>query len=508
MFDTISFTAALAQTCSPINMFATLFGTAFGVIIGALPGLGPVVGITMALPFTYVMDPIPAIGLLLGIYCGSVYGGSISAILINTPGTPSSAATCFDGFPMAKRGQAGEALGWATIASVIGGLFSVIILIICGPQLAKFALRFGPVETFALICLALTCIATVSRGNTVAGIMTGMIGLFLSTVGSDPLDGDIRFSFGIFQLNAGFGIIPMVVGVFALSEVFTRAGEMIEEVRTVSYKGMKFPTWKQWSESGRKLALFKSAIIGTVIGILPGTGSTTAAFISYAEIKRSSPRREKMGDGEPDGIIACEAANNAVTGGALVPTLALGLPGDPVTAVMMATLVLHGITPGIRLMIDNPVPVYSIFMNLFVANIAMLFFGIVTAKLFARILRVPEALLMGLVVILCLLGTYGERSNMFDVYLTLGAGIFGYILRLCKTPLAPLVIGLVLGNQLELSLRQGLIITDESFSKFFIGHPIALVLFIATALMLLVPLFNHLRKTMRAQAKIVFNEDE
>ncbi len=488
MIDTVNIYNAFVQTLAPGCLFSIMAGTAFGVIIGCLPGLGPIVGITMVLPFTYAMGPLSAIALLLGLYCGSVYGGSISAILINTPGTPNSAATCFDGFPMAVRGQAGLALGWATLGSVFGGLFSTVVLIIAGPQLAKFALRFGPIETFALILLALTCIATVSRGSTVAGLMTGMIGLFMASVGPDPLDGDIRFSFGFFQLSAGFGLIPVVVGIFALSEVFTRASEIRNQVTaTVSYSGMVFPKIRDWLEKGRMMVVMKSAVIGTAVGILPGTGAATAAFISYAEAKRSSPRAGKMGDGEADGILASEVANNAVTGGALVPSLALGLPGDAVTAVMLATLVLHGITPGVRLMVDNPVAVYSSFISLSVANVAMLFFGILTAKLFAHILKVPETLLMGLVVVLCLLGTYGVRSNIFDVYLTLAAGLFGYILRLMHAPLAPLVIGMVLGQQLELSLRQGLILTEDNISKFFVGHPIALGLFIVTAFVLTLP---------------------
>ncbi|MDL2210111.1 tripartite tricarboxylate transporter permease [Desulfovibrio sp. OttesenSCG-928-O18] len=493
MIDYASISAALAQTFSLECFLSILIGTLFGTVIGALPGLGPIVGITMVLPFTYAMGPLAAIGLLLGLYCGSVYGGSLSAILINTPGTPNSAATCFDGYPLAKRGLAGQALGWATVGSVFGGLFSTLILIIAGPQLAKFALRFGPIETFALISLALTCIATVSRGSTVAGIMTGLIGLFLASVGPDPLDGDIRFSFDIFQLSAGFGLIPVVVGIFALSEVFTRAGEAAGQVTaTVSYSGMVFPKISELFAKGRVLQMFKSAVIGTGVGILPGTGAATAAFISYAEAKRTSPRGANFGDGEPDGILASEIANNAVTGGALVPSLALGLPGDAVTAVMLATLVLHGITPGVRLMVDNPVAVYSSFMSLTVANVAMFFFGILVAKLFAYILKVPEVLLMGLVVILCLLGTYGVRSNIFDVYLTLGAGFLGYILRMIGAPLAPLVIGLVLGQQFELSLRQGLVVTGDSFTLFFVGHPIALVLFITTALVLGIPFIKYL----------------
>lgn len=365
-----------------------------------------------------------------------------------------------------------------------------------GPQLARWALHFGPVETFALILMALTCISAVSRGSTLAGLMAGMVGLFIATIGADPLSGDMRFDFGSFQLSGGIGLIPVCVGVFALSEVFSRAAEYKDAAApSIAYPGMKFPPLKEWKL--RWWILVKSSLIGTGVGILPGTGSSTAAFISYAEAKRSSPRRAGMGYGEADGVIAAESANNAVTGGALIPSLALGLPGDAVTAVMLATLVLHGITPGVRLMADNPVAVYSSFISLMISNVAMGLLALVVAKAFAYILKMPEVLLMGFVVVLCLLGAYGVRSSHFDIILTLVFGLIGFGLRMYKVPLAPVVIGVVLGPQFELSLRQGLIVTEGSFSMFFVGHPIAVVLFVITACVLLLPLVTTLFPTIR-----------
>lgn len=473
----------------PIVWIAMALGTLYGTVVGVLPGLGPVVGITICLPFTFSMDQTTAIMLLLGVYCGATYGGAITAVLINTPGTPQSAATCFDGFPLTLQGRGGEALGWATMASVLGGLFSCFVLIFAAPQLAAIALKFGPVETFALITLALTCIATISQGSMVRGLLAGFAGLFFAAVGADPMTGDVRFTFGFFALSAGIELIPMIVGAFALSEVFIRCGEVGRKVPDFSRAAsVSLPSWQAWKP--RLGVLGKASIIGSLVGVLPGTGAATASFISYAEAKRSSPRRDRLGTGEPDGIIASEAANNAVTGGALVPTLALGIPGDPVTAVMMTTMVVHGITPGVRLMAENGPMVYAMFVGLVIINVMMLGWGILVARASNRLLRLPEPLLMAMVVILCLLGSYGVRGNAFDLVITLAFGGIGYFMRLFQFPIAPMVIGMVLGPQFEMNLRRGLIVTDGSFTSFFIGHPIAVGLCVVTVLILGWPLIQ------------------
>jgi len=354
---------AFSLLATPATLIAVLIGTVVGIVVGALPGLGTVVALTVCLPFTFSMGQAPSIALLLAVYCSSVYGGSISAILINTPGTPQSAATCLDGYPMAVRGEADLALGWATAASVFGGLFSLVVLVLAAPQLAAVALQFGPIETFALLVFSLTCIAWVSRESVVKGLLAGTIGLFLAAVGPDPMSGDIRFDFGIFQLSAGLQLIPVLVGLFALAEVFVRAAEPAPEGEAVVARvGFRLPPLRAWRPYLK--TLLRSSGIGSFIGVLPGTGAAVAAFISYAEAKRSSPRGAAFGTGEPEGVIASEAANNAVTGGALVPTLALGIPGDAATAVMMGTLLLQGITPGVRLFVDNPDLVYAAFLSL------------------------------------------------------------------------------------------------------------------------------------------------
>lgn len=479
------------------GLMVLTLGTMLGIILGALPGIGSTVAVAMILPFTLTMSQAPAILLLLAIYAGSVYGGSISAILINTPGTPQSAATCLDGYPMAQRGEAGKALGWSTIASVIGGLSSAVVLIFAAPQLAAFALNFGPIETFALILLGLTCIVSVSEGSLIKGLIAGFIGLFLSTVGGDPITGEARFTFGQFQLIAGFNLLAVVIGVFALSEVLTRAAAAREDEATlVDFNGIVLPKLHEWK--GRIKGLIKSVLIGNGIGILPGTGAATAAFISYAEARRSAPTRENFGKGEPDGLIASESANNAVTGGALVPTMALGIPGDAITAVMLATLTLHGVTPGIRLMTEQPVLMAAIFSGFFVINLMLLPLGMLVSRMAAPILRIREAYMLVMICLLCTVGVYFVRGNPFDLIVMAIAGVLGFILRRQGYPMAPLVIGMVLGPTLEISLRQGLIITDGSFSAFFVGHPIAAVLVVAAFGMLSLPLIRLLKNKKAA----------
>ena len=463
---------------------ALIVGTIVGLVVGALPGLGSVVGITMILPFTTAMDQIPGVALMLGVYCGSVFGGSISAILINTPGTPASAATCLDGYPMTRRGEGDLALGWVTGASLFGGVFSIGVLMLAAPQLAAVAIRFGPIEYFALMVFALTCIASVSQGSMVKGLLMGMFGLFLGVVGPDPVTGDIRFDFGVFQLSGGIALIPVVVGAFALSEVFIRAAESAGGTQALaSNVGFRLAPLREWLL--RWKVFLKSAVIGSTIGVLPGTGAATSAFISYSEVKRTSPRRENMGKGEPDGVIASESANNAVTGGALVPTLALGIPGDPVTAVMLGTLVYQGVTPGPRLFGENISLVYAIFICLLLANILMVILvATIGGRILSRILRLPEPLLLGMVTILALVGAYGVNNRLFDVMVALIAGGIAVLLRYANYPIAPLVIGMVIGPLLEQRFRQGLIISDGNFLAFFTS-PIAAVFFaLAIALFL------------------------
>ena len=483
--------AGFLDAVTPLSLLAIVAGTLIGVIVGVLPGLGSVVGITMVLPFTFGMPQVPAIALMLGVYCGSVYGGSITAIILNTPGTPQAAATVLDGYPMAKRGEADLAIGWVTTASTLGGLFSVLVLIVAAPYLARFSLQFTPIEYFMLGIFALTCIANVSRGQMLKGLLSGLAGIMLATIGTDPVTGDLRFTFDNFELSAGVELVPAVVGLFALAEMFVRVAERWTPATAAPPMrvGFRMPPLAAWK--GRLGGLLRSCLIGSFVGALPGTGAATASFIAYSEARRTSKNRENFGKGEPDGLIACESANNAVTGSALVPTLALGVPGDPVTAVMLGALVIQGVIPGPNLFSNEIELVYAIFLVLILVNLVMFATGALGAQLFTRVLRIPEPLLIGLVLVIAMIGAYGVRGNMLDIWVALGAGLLGTAMRFAGFPIAPMVIGMVLSPMIEQSLRQGLLITRGDFLAFF-ERPIALALLVLTLSVVAWPLLSRL----------------
>ena len=469
---------ALSQFASIEVLLCLIAGCVWGTIAGVLPGMGTVSALIVALPFAFSLSTEASMAAFLGIYVTSVYGGSISAILINTPGTPQSAATVFDGYPMAKAGKADLAVGWATLASLIGGLFSLAVLIAAAPALARVSVAFGPAAIFALVLFALTCIASVSSGSTAKGLLAGMIGLWLTTIGPDDLTGYLRFDFGVPALMGGLSLIPVLIGLFALSEVFHRAAHYFDEKPPdVTNVGFRLPPMAEVRI--RASQFLRSSVIGTFIGILPGTGATAATFISYSEVRRSSPRRSNFGKGEPDGIIASEASNNAVTGGALVPTLALGIPGDGGTVVLLGVLTIQGVVPGFDLINNNPQLLTGAFLIVLVGNLVMFGLGAAGARLFSRIMSVPEPLLMGSILLLSLVGAFVVRGTPFDIIVAVVAGVAGLILRMAKYPVAPIVIGMALGATFEGKLRQGMISARGDFME-FISDPIA-IFFLALA---------------------------
>ncbi len=490
--------AALQQFSTLGVLLALVVGALWGTVAGILPGMGTVAALIIALPFTFGMSTESSMALFLGIYVTSVYGGSISAILINTPGTPQSAATVLDGYPMAQAGKADLAIGWATVSSFAGGIFSLVILIIAAPTLAKVSVAFGPAAIFAIVLFALTCIAWLSEGSMVKGLMGGMIGLWLTTIGQDNLTGMTRFSFGSEILRGGLTLIPILIGLFALSEVLYRTAKPGAQTTGAHMNvGFRLPAWADMVSRWREFA--RACSIGTFIGILPGTGAMAATFVTYTAAKRYSPNREKLGTGEPDGLIASEASNNAVTGGALIPTLALGIPGDGGTLVLLGVMTIQGVVPGFDLINNNPQVLTGAFMMVLVANVIMFGAGMVSARVFERILRAPEPLLMGMILMFSLVGAFVVRGNPVDLIVCVIAGVIGVVLRIAKYPMAPIVIGVALGFIFEEKLRQGMIASRGSVWG-FVNDPIALPIFALTLTIIVVPIIRR-RKSTIAETK-------
>ena len=486
---------AVSQFSTPGVALALVIGCLWGTVAGVLPGMGTVAALIVALPFTFGMTTEASIALFLGIYVTSVYGGSLTAILINTPGTPQSAATVFDGYPMARSGKADLAIGWATFASLVGGLFSLAVLVVAAPSLARASVAFGPAAIFAIIVFALTCIAWVSEGSKVKGLLAGMIGLWLTTIGPDDLTGYTRFDFGLPALAGGLTLIPVLIGLFALSEVFFRAAHYFpDKPRDVTNVGFRMPALAQLRM--RIPQFLRASAIGTFVGILPGTGATAATFISYSELRRTSPRRKGFGKGEPDGLIASESANNAVTGGALVPTLALGIPGDGGTVVLLGVLTIQGLTPGFDLVNNNPHILTGAFLIVLAANVMMFGLGVYGSRVLGRLLNLPEPILMGGILLFSLVGAFVVRGNGIDVIVCIVAGVVGVLLRLARYPVAPIVIGMALGKTFEGKLRQGMISARGDMTE-FLSDPIALAVLGLTVLVVLGPLHSRYRSRLK-----------
>ena len=473
------------------NLMAVASGVAGGVLIGALPGLSATMAIALLVPITYGMSTNIAFLVLIGVYCGAVYGSSISAILIGIPGTPSAAATWIDGFPMTKKGMASKALGGSIVASFIGGTFSAIILVLMAPFLARQALKFGPPEYFALAVFGLSIVvALIGESLLKTGIVT-FIGLILATFGMDPILGYARFTFHNINLISGIPFACAVIGIFGSSQVLMLSQqEIITEARKEKTTTKYLPTLRELKEC--LTTIIKSAIIGTGIGIIPGAGSSFASFVAYSQAKKSSKHPEKFGTGILEGVIAPDTANNAVTGGSMVPLLSLGIPGNAVSAVFIGALMIHGLEPGPLLFKNSPEIVHTIFIGFFLANIFMLIYGLLIAKYMSVITTIPTSILSPTIFVLCVVGSYAIRNNMFDVGIMLLFGLMSYFLRKYGFSVIPIVIALILGPIAERSFYQSLIISRGSFLIFF-QRPISLALLIITLLSLLGSVYKKLK---------------
>jgi len=450
--------AMFSVLADPSLLLLILVTTIGGVIIGALPGLGATTGAALLLPFTLTMDPVHAITVLTTIYVSATFAGSITAILINTPGTAAAAATCLDGYPLAQRGEAGRALGIAVVASTIGGIFSVVVLAIAAPLLARVAYEFRPPEYFALTIFGLAMLASISQGGAIRNIMGGVFGVWLATIGADATTGVERFMFGNYDLYEGLNFIPVLVGLFAISELLVQSTTLNQVFERISIKAVKLPTMADYRKIWK--AVLRSCGIGTFIGILPAEGATVASMIGYSEAKRWSKTPEEFGKGAVEGVAGAEAANNAATGGAMVPTLVLGIPGSGTTAVVLVGLLVHGLRPGPHLFTEQIEKVYAIFGAMFVANVMFFILGLFAAKLFARVTLVPRGMLWPVVLAFSVLGAYSLDQAMVDVYIALIFGVIGYLFRRFGFALAPVAIGLILGEMVETNLQTSLKMFD------------------------------------------------
>ena len=489
-----TFFSALAAACGFEALLANLLGVALGIVFGALPGLTAVMGVALLIPLTFGLPPVVAFSSLLGMYCGAIYAGSITAILVSTPGTAAAAATMLEGPRLTARGESLRALEMTTVASFIGGVFSCFILAGVAPQLARFALNFSAPEYFALGIFGLTIVATLSEGALLKGCIAACLGLLIAMVGMDPLTGNLRLTFDSANLINGVSLIPALVGLYALSQVFLTCEDVFRGKRlsavNISRKGISLA--EIWAN---RSALLRGSLIGTFIGIVPATGSGTASFAAYSEAKRNSRHPEAFGNGAIEGLAATESANNAVTGGALIPLLTLGIPGDVVTAVILGALMIQGMTPGPLLFQEQGALVYSIFISLLLANVFMLVLGMASVRVFSKIVSIPGGILMPLVTTLCVVGGYALNNSNFDLGVMAVFGILGWIMTKASIPLAPLLLAMILSGIIETNFRRALSISDNDYTV-FLTRPVCAV-FLCISLFIL---FNLLRKEWKKAA--------
>ena len=468
---------AIIFAFSFLNLFLVIMGVTIGIVFGALPGLGPTLAVALMLPVTFGFEPASALIFLAGVYAGAIYGGSITAILLNAPGTPGSGATTFDGYPLARQGKAGLALGLSVTSSMFGGVFGVIMLIILSSLLAKFSIYFGSAETFMLALFGISIIAVVAKASLRKGLIAGGMGLIFSFIGQDLMTGQFRFTFDLMALSEGIPFVIGLVGLFAFSE----------GIRLAEEKGSVSKTGKITSSvmDGVKMTfkypktVIKSSIIGTFIGALPGAGLSAANFISYGEAKRKAKDPDSFGEGNPEGVIAAEASNNAVMGGSLVPTLVLGIPGNSTTAVFLSAIMLHGLRPGFDLFTTNVDVTYSLFVGLILSSLVFFILGFSFTKLFAKVTIIKNKYLIPIIFILCIVGAIALRNRFTDVYLLLIFGLVGYFLKKYGFPVVGVVLGMILGSIAERGFQQTMMI--YGYSGFF-TRPVSLGIFLIIVL--------------------------
>lgn len=492
MFEMQGLLNGFALALTPVNLLFGFIGAVLGTAVGVLPGLGPAATISLLLPITYALgSPLTSIIMMAGIYCGAMYGGSTTSILLNIPGEAASVVTCIDGYKMAKNGRAGAALGISAIGSFIAGTFGIIALTFIAPPLSSFALKFGPAEYFSLTLLGLTLAAFLSGKSMLKGMIMAVFGLLLATVGIDPVGGALRYTFGTMILMDGFDFLALAMGVFGIGEILISLEEdMNSELVTTKIKNI-YPTMKDWLES--RWAILRGTVIGFGVGLLPGGGAVMASMIAYAIEKRVSKTPERFGEGAIEGVASPESANNAASSASFIPMLTLGIPGNPAIAMIFAALLIQGVQPGPFLIVDHPDVFWGVIASMYIGNVVLLFFNLPLVGVWVQMLRVPYSIMAPLIVMICSIGVYSLKNDVDDVLMMFIFGIFGYILRKFKFELGPLILAFVLGRILERSLSQALIISSGDVSV-FVTKPISAVLLGIVFLMLLTPLVLMLRR--------------
>lgn len=472
------------------SLLLVILGVTGGILVGSLPGLTATMGVALLVPFTFSLPIYQGVAMLLGIFSGAIYGGSISAILIRTPGTPAAAATLLDGYPLSQGGQAGRALSMSVFASFIGGFSGALIMTFLSPQIAKFALKFSASEYFALAMFGLSIIISVSGRSVLKGVMAGLFGLLIATIGIDPVSGYPRFTFGTMELFEGPSFIPTLIGLFAFAEVFRGVENIVTQNKVENRITQLLPSISDIKKSWK--VILKSSIMGTFIGSIPGAGSDIAAFVGYSEAKRTSKHPEKFGTGVIEGVAAAESANNACTGGAMIPMLSLGVPGDAVTAVLLGAFVIQGLRPGPLLYRDHMDVVYSVFAGMMMANVVMFFIGMLGIKIFARIISINRNVLLPIIFLLSIVGSYSMRNSLFDVWLALLFGVIGYFMQRYEFPASPILLALILGPMAESNLRRALIKSSGDFSV-LVTRPISAILLALAVISLISSLVRQVR---------------
>lgn len=460
----IAFGHSLAGFLTPVSIALVLGSTLVGVVIGALPGLTATMGVALMTTLTLKLPSSQALLVLICTYVGAIYGGSRSAILLNIPGTPASAASCLDGYALARQGMAGRAMGIATSGSVMGTLIGIFFLALFTPILGEFALKFGAYEFFWLAVFGVIVSATLTGGDALKGWIAGMAGLFIATIGQDGIHAYERFHFGNRDLAGGISLVPALVGAFGFAEILVAMQERRPPVQ-VSALDSVIPKIRDVARYWK--TIIRSGCIGTFMGIVPGVGEDVAAWSSYAAAKRASKEKELFGKGSVEGLMAAETGDNACVPGAIIPVLTLQVPGSAPAAVLMAAMLIHGVKPGPMIMIESPQFVYDIVAMMMLATLGILLYGLTLTKFLVQVLRVPTTIIMPMLLVLCTVGTYALASRLFDIWVMVAFGLIGFVLRRFGYPMAPLVLGIVLGDLLEKNFRRGLVLSDGDLSPFF-----------------------------------------